>query len=435
MTNSVEAHLAKSPPPKGRKQQAAPATEMPTIPAGEAPLIPVPGTQELRLAWQQKCIPDSSGNIMPILANVIIAIQGEPRVANALAFDEMRRTTMFANPFTGCVAPAPLTDADVIKLQQYIQHAGIRRVGKEMVGDATRLVSVERSFHPVRNYLDTLKWDGVPRLDTWLATYLGTEATPYTAAIGRMFLIAMVARIFRPGCKADYMLILEGAQGVVKSTACDVLAGGWFSDNLPDIASKDASMHLRGKWLIEVAEMHAMSKVDTTLLKAFITRTTEQYRPAYGRLEVHEPRQCLFIGSTNKERYLRDETGGRRFWPVKCGDIDIPKLKADRDQLFAEARHLYQADEQWWPNKDFEREHITPQQANRFEADVWEDAIAKSIAKKAEVTIHEVATVALHMPIGRVGTAESRRIAAVLENLGWERGERQSGRRPWRRRL
>ncbi|WP_426608992.1 VapE domain-containing protein [Bradyrhizobium sp. McL0616] len=404
-----------------------------------APPLPYGAANSLmmmRPAWHHECQIDAKGGIIANLANAVTAIKGAPELAGAFAFDEMQRIPMLVGSIgDGTTIPRPITDADVIRVQHWMQHAGIKRVSKETVGSAVTMYADDRSYHPVRDYLDGLRHDGIPRLDTWLTTYLGTESTPYTSAIGRMFLIAMVARIFRPGCKCDHMLIFEGPQGAMKSSACGVLGGGWFSDAMPDLnVGKDAQQHLRGKWLIEVSEMHAMGRADTALLKAFITRTTEKYRPSHGRLEVIEPRQCVFVGTTNRDTYLRDETGGRRFWPVKCGHIDIARLAADRDQLFAEAVQRYRNAEQWWPTKDEERKLIAPQQSNRYEADVWEESIAGYLVDKTEVTISEVARVVLRMETGRVGTAEQRRIGAALERLGWERGKPTATRRPWHRR-
>ena len=307
--------------------------------------------EEAAEGWRGKCIMDHKGAIPAVLANALCALRDDPALSHCFAWDEMALMPMLVRPLPGrnvAGLPRPVTDDDVAQVQEYLQRAGITRLSREVAHQAVDLRAVEHAYHPVRDYLDSLTWDGQSRIGSWLTDHLGAELSEYTSAIGRMFLIAMVARIYEPGCKADYMLVLEAPQGELKSTACRVLGGAWFSDALPDVTvGKDASQHLVGKWLVEIAEMSAMSKAENASLKAFITRPAERYRPSYGRKEVIQPRSCVFIGTTNKAAYLKDETGGRRFWPVLCGKINIDSLARDRDQLFAEGVERYRHDEQW----------------------------------------------------------------------------------------
>jgi predicted P-loop ATPase len=390
------------------------------------------GEASNRQHWQAGCLLDSKGNALPVLANALDGLRGDPALADCFAYDEMLCAPMLMVALPGqdeLHMLRPLTDNDVGVVQEYLQRQGLTRIGKDIMHQAVDLRAKEQTFHPIRDYLSGLEWDGQPRLDGWLFTYLGAERNPYTAGIGRMFLIAMVARISEPGCKADYMMVLEGPQGARKSTACTVLGGEWFSDNLPDVTTgKDVAQHLPGKWLIEIAEMSALSKAEAAALKAFITRPVERYRPSYGRKEVIQPRQCVFIGTTNKTTYLRDETGGRRFWPVKIGVIDTDALARDRDQLFAEAVALYRAGTQWWPNGEFERQHIQPEQDERYEEDVWEAPIREYLGGCSRARVGDIAREALRFEDRGMGRAEQNRISAVLARLGWQQRRDSTGR-------
>jgi predicted P-loop ATPase len=392
------------------------------------------------------------------VGNVLLALDQEPDLKDAFAYDEMLHTEVLVRPLFGDdpdFKPRPVTDTDVTSVQAHLQWFGFRRLGKSATHDAIDKHARLHAFHPVRNYLNSLQWDGVERLLTWLHVYLGAEKNNYTAGVGTMFLIGMVARIYKPGCKLDYMPVIEGEQGVLKSTACRILAGAaYFSDQLPDITSKDASQHLRGKWLVEVAELRAYSRAAIDHFKEFLTRDTERYRPPYGRKEIHEPRQCCFVGTTNKSLYLGDETGNRRFWPVKTGAVDLEQLRQDRDQLLAEAVVRFRRGECWWPDAKFESETIAIEQEARYEPDVWEQPIKLFLRGKSKTTIMQIAVGALGYeparpgmainkdepqpvrgtPINRISPKDQQRITAILRHLQWEpqhnERERWWGRRP-----
>lgn len=373
--------------------------------------------------------------------NVMVFLRNDPDLKDAFAYDEMYRSEMLMQPLGRKApkdwSPQPATDVDALIVQEMLQKRQLQNVAIATVNNALTQRAHELSFHPVRDYLEALpKHDRTARLDRWLVTYLGAEDTPYSRAAGRMFLISMIARVMEPGCKVDYTLILEGEQGVEKSKIGAVLGGQWFSDSLPDIRlGKEASQHLRGKWLIEMAELHARRQADENLLKSFMTRQTERYRPPFGRKEVSEPRQCVFIGTTNElADYLKDQTGNRRDWPIRVGKIDIEALKRDRDQLFAEALKAYRSGEQWWPKREFEQEQIQPEQEKRRAVDPWEEAIRSWLDRFLKiggdprekcVGLGTILGLALDKPQKDQGTNDYRRAAGIMNRLEWLRSSVQ----------
>ena len=393
----------------------------------------------LRAKWQQEAKKNAKGAMVPNYENAILALESDPDVRDVFAYDQMLRTVVMTHEI-GRIDTTHrwVTETDVCDLLRWLQQQGMTHMKLETARAALNRQAQQNAFHPVIDYLVSTEWDRVPRLGTWLTVHLGAELSKYNEHIGRMFLISMVARVINPGCQADHMIVLEGPQGILKSSACRVLGGPWFSDNMPDIAvaAKDASAHLKDKWLVEVSELHAMNRAEATLLKSFISRTVERYRPSYGRQEVREPRQCVFVGTTNMDQYLKDPTGGRRFWPVRCGVsgyIDLDLLEQNRDQLFAEALDAYNTGGMWWPDQQFERELIKPEQAARYTGDIWEDKIETFIAVRDRVTILELAKDCLGFIDKELRSDHAQRIASILREQGWEL-RRSGSNRFWKRR-
>lgn len=388
----------------------------------------------------------ASGNAIPDTLNVSIALNHEPAFAFAFAFDEMQQQTLLrATPplapgdDAGNQFPRFVTEEDITRLQKWMQ-LHMPKVGREHVFWALEEFARSNSIHPLRLWLSTREI-GVrqPVLDNWLHYALGVPNDAYHGEIGRRFAIAMVARIMEPGCQCDYMPVLEGPQGELKSQFCRMLAGDeYFSDHVPSLGSDQVrvSMHMRGKWLIEISELAAFSKVaDVEVLKAFITRREEIYTPKFGRKERREPRQCLFIGTTNTDDWIKDETGARRFWPIKVGKIELAFLEECRDQLFAEARVAYEAGQPWWPTRDFERRVIVPQQEKRQAFDNWTDRVLDAAHSLLTVTIAQIwvslGNVNSGGDLSKLDMIASKRIAAILRKAGYEKSKGGDGKISW----
>jgi predicted P-loop ATPase len=375
----------------------------------------------------------TEGRILPVLANAIAAFRHAPEWGGVLAFNEFGFGTVVLRPTPwGVVPKGEWTDHEDRLAAEWLQRQAIL-VSVETAGQAVQTAARDHPFHPVKTYLHGRRWDGVERADRWLSTYLGAEDTEYSRAVGLRWLVSAVARIFRPGAKADCCLILEGAQGIRKSTALRTLAGEYFTDELADLGSKDAAMQTRGVWIIELSEMDSLSHSEVARIKAFMSRTTDRFRPPYGMRLVESPRQCVFAGTVNHSTYLRDETGGRRFWPVACGRIDVDELAHDRDQIWAEAKARFDAGAVWWLESAELVQMAADQQMDRYEGDPWEEVIAPWVESRSSVSISEVLEKCLQKLQALWTQTDKNRAARCLRALGWERyRERHGTRLEWR---
>lgn len=330
--------------------------------------------------WEARLDRNAHMNPRPTFKNTVLILEHVTGKA-LFKYDRLFQTDRYADvpPWTieghrGSWIDKEIADVDLSAAQNYLgQHFRIEP-SIDFISRAVGLIARKNAYHPVQQYLEGLYWDGVPRIDTWLTKYMGVVENEFTRQAGAKFLCAMIGRAMAPGCKWDHVLILEGAQGIYKSTACAVLGGQWFSSRLGDYNTKDVVENMRGNWIIEISELANMRKHDVGVLKDFISTQVDEVRKAYARRSEKFPRQCVFIGTTNESEYLQDETGNRRFWPVKVERIDIEALRADRDQLFAEAFERWVEGETLYLSK--EAEAIAKEaQGERMEHDSWADRL------------------------------------------------------------
>lgn len=409
--------------------------------APDAEVIPIAAARSKRTPrylWVEKLFRargKEDGPFAAVLANAVTILAHHHEWAGVFVYDELEAeaVTTRVPPWheeeaSAKCKPGPWTDTDDARLVVWIaRRFGGLSLSCAMVREAVDVVARKNSVHPIREYLSALTWDGVPRLDTWLTVYLGVALTPYSRAVGRMFLISACARAFEPGCKVDTMPILEGAQGAFKSTAVRTLFGApYVSDTPIDFESKDRFEALRGRWCIEMAELDGLDRSDINRVKTYLSSPCDDYRRAYARSPSRAPRQCVFFGTVNGSDYLRDPTGGRRFWPLRVGTIDIPALARDRDQLWAEARCAYEDGRAWWPSAEL-YEDFKAQQTGRTRYDEWSVKIEPIVARQDFVTVGEVLERAFGLDPKQWDQTSQNRVAGVLTALGWTRGQQRAG--------
>lgn len=383
---------------------------------------------------------------------------GKVVVGHENAFQYFKTSPQWAgvvgfNEFTGGIEilrkpPAPVTEQPGEEIEDVFDTNATRWIERrsmvswktEIIHRTINVLARENPFHPVRAYLNGLPpWDGVPRLATWLEVYCGVdpgsdEKPNYFAQFaGRMFFISAVARIMQPGCQVDHMLVWEGKTGIGKSSAAKALVPNekWFTDEIADFDSKDASQQVRGVWIIELPELDAWTRADAKTAKRFISKREERFRQPYGKRLTRFGRQCVFIGTTEKEDYGSETM--RRQWPVRCGVIDVEAIKRDRDQLWAETLAAYKAGERWHP-EGAEVGEATREQRKRYNEDVWTTEVMEKAGKLFDdreavegdgwVTIPEILT-KMNVAVERQDARASQRVGTILRMASWRKWQRR----------
>jgi predicted P-loop ATPase len=396
--------------------------------------------------WRKHLIRSPNGVIRPLLANAIAALSKAAEWKRVLAFNDFALRVERRHPTPwGSGAGERWSDNDDRRTAEWLQYQGIF-VSPAVAGEAVMTVAMDSRFHPVRDYLNSVTGDGKPRLSTFASRYLGADPDKTIAnTFSRLWLISAVARIMSPGVKADCCLVLEGPQGILKSTALRILGGEFFTDQISDLGSKDSFMQCHGVWIIEMAELASLSRSESSRIKAFMSSTSDRFRLPYGRNIVEWPRDCVFAGTVNHEAYLHDESGGRRFLPIRCGRIDTEALARDRDLIWAEALIEFRDGKPWWLQDGASIQEAEQEQSDRYQPGQWDELIRDWLNDPAErlderghpvapltstrdwVTIPDILNHCIGKSQQHWTRADEMVVSAALKAQGWERKKERIG--------
>lgn len=378
--------------------------------------------------WLNNLDMDSKGNILATMSNIASILKNDVKLTG-IVYNEMKQgldvigTLPWFHPYSGWM------NVDESCLELYLeQNYGIYAPAK-CKDTLCALLSSEKRYHPIKDFLKELKWDGISRIDNVLIDYLGAEDTEYVRTVTRKTMVAAVARIYQPGIKFDNILVLCGPQGIGKSTFFSKLGGEWYSDSMgiSDMKDKTASEKLQGIWIMELGELAGLKKVDVETVKSFLSRTNDRYRPTYGQFVENHPRTCIIVGTTNaKDGFLRDITGNRRFWPVslsgdgskKIWDISEEEIK----QIWAEAYFRYIEGESLFLDEKLESE-AKIQQCNAMENDPRQGLIEEYLEEKqkTKVCLMEIWCECLCKERQDMKKSDAYELESILKQIGdWE---------------
>ncbi len=426
------------------------------------PSMAAAGSDEDVQAWRAFLLKSSQGATKSVRENVVLALDGVPddgvagipEAAGVIAFNEFTNDVVKLKPTPWGTDEGGWAEVDDLLMGEWlVREYWLPSMPRGTLEEAVRMVAFRHRYHPVRAYLEALKWDEQPRLKTWLQRTCLEEdehdprdpLQRYLARVGTFFVSAMCARVMQPGVKFDYMMILEGPQGMRKSTLLRTLAGEFFADTGLVLGDKDSYQQLQGRWLYEMGELDGLSKADILKVKSYLASSSDYFRASFDRRARDYPRQVVFAGTTNEDHYLVDPTGNRRFWPVRVTrQIDIDWVIENRDQLFAEAMVRVRAGGRMFPTLEEELELFLPQQQNRAVENAIEVAIARYLYPPEDGVgpsgdgdlVKEISLVQLLTKIGigieklGPGRFHEKQAAAALRRLGWTEARSSAPGRP-----
>jgi predicted P-loop ATPase len=386
--------------------------------------------------WRLLLAKDQKGNIADTRENVFLMIANHRSMAGMLAYDQFalrivkRRPAPWDYDLNGnpkFEGESDWSDTDSLELSYWVSQAeNVSVRSMDNINHAVKLAASRNAYDPLVEYLRGLKWDGTKRCDYWLTDFVGVVKNPYTTMAGRMFLISMIARAFRPGCIMRTMPVFEGVQYRGKSSVARILAGRWFSDSPLDLKGKDGFINIQGVWLNEIAELGSFSNQETSVIKAYISSASDRFRSPFDKYSKNYPRRTVLFGTTNEDQYLRDKTGNSRFWPLvteEVGNLDLDGLAIVRDQLLAEAVALFDAGERWHPLADEQKNLFEPEQRLRQHDDPWLERVAEYFEKETFITtsVSQVMSDCLKLEIGKQTPADGIRVGKIITSLGWKK--------------